>query len=110
MAWSAGLAGATGMERQTLLVRSPLGAPALLRHHHRWRGAGNAYHRRCRGLRSAAACTEPMLVLGGSIRQPRLLGLLFVGLNERNSRRASADDGQLSAASPGQALWRIRVT
>jgi hypothetical protein len=62
----------------SLLVRSPLGAAPLLRDDHRRCRARNDRHcSRSRSGPTAAGC-EFVLVLGRSVSEPRLLGLLLL--------------------------------
>ena len=64
------------LDRQALLVRASVGAATVLRNYHCRRCARHADHRRRSRLRPATAGSEPVLVLGRPVRQPRLLGLL----------------------------------
>src|SRR5262249_22517179 len=67
-----------GMARPAVLVCSALGGPALLRHR-RGRGSPRRPHYRCRGWTGTAATrAQSVLVLGRSLSQSRVLGLLLL--------------------------------
>jgi hypothetical protein len=70
MAW------AHGLEGPPLLVRSTLGAAAVLWDDHRRRRARHAHHRCGHWGCAGATGSGPLLVLGRPLREPGLLGLL----------------------------------
>src|SRR5262245_38330424 len=77
LAGSASLAWSPRMGWQAVLVRAPVGGAALLRNHHCRRGTRNACHRGRNRCGSASPPSRLVLVLGGSIRVSRILGLLL---------------------------------
>jgi hypothetical protein len=97
LARSSGLAWTAGVERPTLLVWPPLGAATLLRHDHSRRCARHADHRRRGWIRSAATGSQPVLVLGRSLRKPRILGLLL-----RIHAKANRSSTDVSPTSPAK--------
>src|SRR5262249_28415776 len=74
-----------------LLVCSALGAPTLLRDRHCRSGPRHAHHRRSHRRRAPTSSSQPLLVLGRSLRQSRLLGLLLLGSPSQRACAARAN-------------------
>jgi hypothetical protein len=98
LAGSARLAWSPRMGRQAVLVRAPVGGAALLRNHRCRRSTRNTPHRGRRRCGSASPPSRLVLVLGGSLRVSRLLGLLL----RTSSTRARA--GRNRPPSPTRAV------
>src|SRR5262245_35108603 len=83
LAGSASVAWSPRMGWQAVLARAPVGGAALLRNHHCRRGTRNTCHRGRYRCGSASPPSRLVLVLGGSIRVSRILGLLLSRLCKR---------------------------
>ena len=105
MARSRALAWACGLDWPTLLVWTPLGSATVLRHHHRRCRTRHTHHCRCSWVRPGAASSQPVLVLGGSLRKPRVLGLLFLDVRPTNEMRATLTGGASLFTPTGSSAW-----
>jgi hypothetical protein len=94
LARSTCLAGSSGLERSAVLVWPSMGATAVLRHDLCGCRARHADYRCCRRLRPTSSPSQLVLVLGGSVRGNRVLGLLLrlCGLWGRNVPPEHDDD------------------
>jgi hypothetical protein len=83
-----GLARTARLARTALLVRPAMGRPTLLRYHCRRRRPWHHRNRGCPRRCSTAPGSQSLLVLGRSVRRPRLLGLLLLAATGSTSQSA----------------------
>ena len=117
LARSACLAGSSGLDRSAVLVWPSMGATAVLRHDLCGCRARHADYRCCCWLRPTSSPSRLVLVLGGSVRGNRVLGLLLSALRLNSRRSAPRPTGMGSPqrqvgqkhdrrASPGASEWQ----